>query len=252
MPFLKKILQEKQKEVAHLPDEKVYDSKHRKKFFEILQENANQIQVIAEVKRASPSKGVIDLNVDPVKQAQAYEQAGAAMISVLTEPYFFKGNITDLKKVSDAVTIPVLCKDFIISKKQLIRAKNHGASVVLLIVAALSPEKLKSLYEEAIHLDLEVLVEVHNQTELELAEQIDAKLIGVNNRDLHHFTVDISTSEKLLLQDKKDRFYISESGFKTREDVTRIKEYYAAVLVGETLMKSSHIAQKISELQVEK
>ena len=132
------------------------------------------MHLIAEIKRASPSKGDINQGIDPVTQAQAYEAAGVSGISVLTDQQFFKGSLADLEAVSKAISVPILCKDFIIDKKQLIRAKNAGASIVLLIVAALEPARLVALYQEAEALGLEVLVETHNAAEFQHAQALGA------------------------------------------------------------------------------
>ena len=155
---------------------------------------AEHLHVIAEMKRASPSKGLIAEGADPVAQAIAYTEAGAACISVLTDATFFKGSFDDLAAVAEAVPTPLLCKDFMIHKVQIDRAKNAGASVILLIVAALTTEELAELYAYAMESGLEVLVEVHDEEELERALKIDAKLIGVNNRDLRTFEVDLGSN----------------------------------------------------------
>lgn len=251
MDFLKRILTEKKKEVAAMPLETVATTTLRPNLFLQIKRAPETMQVIAEIKRASPSKGTINQEVDILAQAQAYEAAGAAAISVLTDPVFFKGTIEDLKRVAASVTIPILCKDFIISEKQLIRAKNAGASIVLLIVAALKEKQLLALFQQATDLGLEVLVEVHDQKELRLAEKLGAKLIGVNNRNLTTFDVDIATSIAMAPNDPT-RVYISESGFKSKEDVQQITTNYQGVLVGETLMRSGDIQQTLTELQVKR
>ncbi|MBC1211483.1 indole-3-glycerol phosphate synthase TrpC [Listeria booriae] len=251
MTFLEEILAKKAQEVADMPLEKVELDRQKPYFYNFLQANKEAVQLIAEVKRASPSKGAINLDVDPVAQAKSYEKAGAGAISVLTDQAFFKGDIEDLRAVAKAVSIPVLCKDFIISEKQLIRAKNAGASIVLLIVAALSEDDLATLYKQAVALDLEVLVEVHNEVELEVAERLGAKLIGVNNRDLHSFVVDIAVSERVAKQfSRMDACYISESGIREPADVARVAKNYQVVLVGEALMRAENVEQAASQLKV--
>ncbi|MBC2339423.1 indole-3-glycerol phosphate synthase TrpC [Listeria welshimeri] len=246
MTFLEEILAQKEIEVAEMPLEKVKDKRETYPFYDFLKAHPEKMQLIAEVKRASPSKGEINMGVDPVTQAKSYEAAGAGMISVLTDPVFFKGSIEDLREVARNVKIPVICKDFIISEKQLIRARNAGATVVLLIISALSEAALKTLFEQATALDLEVLVEVHDQKELAIAQKLGAKLIGVNNRNLHTFEVDIAVSKKLARDFSTNVCFISESGFKTAEDVGRVSKEYNAVLVGEALMreKSPEVAAK--------
>ncbi|EUJ45001.1 indole-3-glycerol phosphate synthase TrpC [Paenilisteria rocourtiae] len=251
MTFLEEILAKKAQEVAEMPLEKAKLPREKPYFYDFLRENTTVVQLIAEVKRASPSKGAINLDVDPVAQAKSYEATGAGAISVLTDQQFFKGDIEDLRAVAQAVGIPVLCKDFIISEKQLIRAKNAGASIVLLIVAALSEQALTTLFKQASALDLEVLVEVHNEVELKIAEQLGAKLIGVNNRDLHSFVVDIAVSERVAREfSRSDAFYISESGIREPEDVARVAKSFSVVLVGEALMRANQVEQAASALKV--
>ena len=215
--------------------------------------NATHLQVISEIKRASPSKGIINANVNPMKQAKLYEQSGAAAISVLTDEVFFKGSIEDLKKVASTVSIPVLCKDFIIDSSQIDRAHAAGASVILLIVAALNQQTLSKLHDYASSLKLEVLVEVHNVEELERALAIPSKLIGVNNRDLKTFKVDLNETEKIAAQFPflEERVLISESGIETTGDATRVaKAGASAILVGETLMKSSDVEHTMHSFQI--
>lgn len=249
MDFLTQILATKAEEVANMPEERIRDSKPRPSFFHKVQQDTDRIHIIGEVKRASPSKGVINQAVDCVAQAIAYQDAGVSAISVLTDEQYFHGAIDDLRKVSQVVDIPLLCKDFIISQKQLVRAKNAGASIVLLIVAALSDLQLAALYADANALGLEVLVEVHNAEELQRAQAIGAKIIGVNNRDLKTFQVSIDVSVDLAPK-QTETIFISESGFRTKADVARVTRDYHGILVGETLMRSGAIAATVKELQV--
>ena len=197
------------------------------------------LSVIAEIKRASPSKGAIALDVDVVAQAKQYEASGATVISVLTDETYFKGSMDDLTAVASAVDIPVLCKDFIIDRVQIDRAKAHGARLILLIVAALEQETLADLHAYAQAEELEVLVEVHNEEELRRAEAIDAQIIGINNRNLKKFEVDLQTSVELLKQKQPNVRYISESGIKTVEEAQLLHGAGAdGILVGETLMRA--------------
>ncbi|QZY87713.1 indole-3-glycerol phosphate synthase TrpC [Exiguobacterium acetylicum] len=197
------------------------------------------LSVIAEIKRASPSKGAIALDVDVVAQAKQYEASGATVISVLTDETYFKGSMDDLAAVAAAVDIPVLCKDFIIDRVQIDRAKAHGARLILLIVAALEQETLADLYAYAYAEGLEVLVEVHDEEELRRAEAICAQIIGINNRNLKKFEVDLQTSVGLLEQKQPDVRYISESGIKTVEEARLLHAAGAdGILVGETLMRA--------------
>lgn len=249
MDFLEKILAEKVLEVEKMPLEMLQPQPQRPSFKAYVKAHPENVQVIGEVKRASPSKGDINVDVDILAQAQAYQKAGVAAISVLTDPVFFKGTIADLKQIAAVVEVPILCKDFIIDQKQLIRAKNAGASLVLLIVAALSEEKLRELYQQALDLDLEVLVETHDQEELAVALTLSEAIIGVNNRNLKTFEVSLSTSVALG-NTAHQQIFVSESGFKTSEDVKQISDNYQAVLVGETLMRVQNPQAKVQELQV--
>lgn len=249
MDFLETILAAKKTEIENLAPVQQTINKKRPSFYQYVKNHPEKTQIIAEIKRASPSKGAINLSVDPLEQAKIYEKAGVAAISVLTDPVYFKGAIQDLADVAAIVDLPLLCKDFIISKQQIDRAKMAGASLILLIVAALEPANLKELYNYAESLGLEILVETHNAEELALAKSLPAKIIGVNNRNLKTFEVNLETSLALGEKDNAT-IYISESGFKTAEDVAQVKENYQAVLVGETLMKAENIPKKIQELQV--
>lgn len=214
---------------------------------------AETLQIISELKRASPSKGLIAEGANPIEQAKKYEQAGAACISVLTEEKFFKGSFQDLVDIANHVDIPILNKDFIIHEVQIDYAKAAGASVILLIVAALSDQKLKAFYTYANMLGLDVLVEVHNEEELDRALAIHPKIIGVNNRDLKTFTVDLAQSEKLAtkLNDYEDIVFISESGIWNAEDAARVAKVGAhGILVGESLMRSGDVEEVLTSLQV--
>ncbi|WP_213421829.1 indole-3-glycerol phosphate synthase TrpC [Bhargavaea massiliensis] len=197
--------------------------------------------VIAEVKRASPSKGIINADADPAEQALRYEQAGAYCISVLTEEAFFKGSYQDLAAVAEAVRIPILCKDFVIDELQIDRALQAGASVVLLIVAALPQERLRELHAYAKSAGLDVLVEVHDEEEMDRALELDPTFIGINNRDLKTFNVDLGNTARLAARagKKPGRYLISESGIMSPEDAAQVRENGAdAILVGESLMRS--------------
>ncbi|WP_202065615.1 indole-3-glycerol phosphate synthase TrpC [Enterococcus sp. BWB1-3] len=250
MDFLEKILLEKEKEVSGMELENLQPLRVTESFDARVKNHPEHIHVIGEIKRASPSKGIINLNVDSVKQAKDYEKAGVSAISVLTDEVFFKGSIDILREVAEAVSVPVLCKDFIIDEKQLIRARNAGATMVLLIVAALTEEHLKQLLEKAQKLGLEVLVEVHNLAELAIAEKLGVPLIGVNNRNLKTFEVSVGTSIELGKKQTTKAVYISESGFETGEQVEKIAQHYQGILVGETLMKAADSQEKVRELQV--
>lgn len=210
----------------------------------------SEIAIIAEVKRASPSKGLIAEDFDYIQIAKEYEKAGASAISVLTEPYFFKGSNDYLKAISENVSIPILRKDFVIDEYMIYEAKSLGASAVLLIVSILTDAQLKSYLDLAHELGLSAIVETHNADEIKSAIDVGAGIIGVNNRNLVDFTVDIENSIKLRRLVSDDVVFISESGIKTSEDIRRLKENNVdAVLIGETLMKTDDKKAMILELK---
>ena len=208
------------------------------------------ISIIAEVKKASPSKGLIAEDFDYVKIAKEYEEAGASAISVLTEPYFFKGSDDYLKEISENVNIPLLRKDFVVDEYMIWEAKLLGASAILLIVSILDVVQLKKYLDLAHDLGLSAIVETHDGDEIMRAMTVGAEIIGVNNRNLKDFTVDIENSINLRRCVSEDVVFISESGIKTPQDVARLKENNVdAVLIGETLMKSDDKKAMISELK---
>ena len=250
--FLSRILGQKAREVEKMEREELQPLRQTYRLSEYLKNHQDRLQIIAEVKKASPSLGDINLDVDIVQQAQTYEANGAVMISVLTDEVFFKGHLDYLREISSQVEIPTLNKDFIIDEKQIIRARNAGATVILLIVAALSEERLKELYDYAIDLGLEVLVETHNLAELEVAHRLGAQIIGVNNRNLTTFEVDLQTSVELAKYFKDDCLYISESAIFSEEDAKRVAPYFNGILVGTALMQAEDVAQRIKELQIDK
>ncbi|WP_407391267.1 indole-3-glycerol phosphate synthase TrpC [Methanobrevibacter sp.] len=208
------------------------------------------ISIIAEVKRASPSKGLIAEDFDYIAIAKEYEEAGASAISVLTEPYFFQGSDDYLKEISENVSIPLLRKDFIVDEYMIWEAKLLGASAILLIVSILDVVQLKKFLDLAHDLGLSAIVETHDSDEIMRAMTVGAEIVGVNNRNLNDFTVDIENSIGLRRCVSGDVIFISESGIKTVEDVTRLKENDVdAVLIGETLMKCDDKKAMISELK---
>lgn len=210
----------------------------------------DDISIIAEVKKASPSKGLIAEDFDYLQIAKDYEAAGASAISVLTEPYFFMGSDDYLKEIAQNVSIPVLRKDFVVDEYMIWEAKALGASAVLLIVSILDIVQLKKYLDLAHELGLSAIVETHDGDEIMRALTVGAEIIGVNNRNLNDFTVDIENSINLRRCVSGDVIFISESGIKTKEDVTRLKENDVdAVLIGETLMKSDDKKAMISELK---
>lgn len=212
--------------------------------------SANGINVIAEFKRRSPSKGIIREAADPVAIAQDYDSAGAAAISVLTEENYFDGSLDDLRAVRSAVRLPLLRKDFIFDEYQLYEAANAGADAVLLIVAALDDALLSSLREIAEdRIGIDAFVEVHDEREMKRAGQCGAKLIGVNNRDLRTFEVSLDTSLNVARYAPANAVLISESGLKTTNDLRRLNEVgYRGFLIGESLMRAQSPRQALAEL----
>jgi indole-3-glycerol phosphate synthase len=209
----------------------------------------DRLNVIAECKRRSPSRGVLRANYDPIAIARGYEEAGAAAISVLTEPTFFDGSLDHLSGVRAAVRIPVLRKDFIVSEYQLLEAKAAGADAVLLIVAALSLPELKTLATQAGGLGLDTLVEVHDETELQAAIDAGARIIGVNNRNLRTLAVDVRASEAVIGRMPAGVIAVSESGLRTSEDLARLRQRgYRGFLIGERLMTVPNPGHALHEL----
>jgi indole-3-glycerol phosphate synthase len=199
------------------------------------------LNIIAEFKKASPSKGVINEIADPSATARSYELAGARAISVLTEPHYFKGSLDDLRLIRSAVSIPILRKDFIVDEFQIYEAAEAGADAILLIVAALHIDELRrfrSIAEEELGLD--ALIEVHTVEEMKIASEMDAKLIGVNNRNLKTFDVSLDVSRDLVRSAPAGAMLVSESGLKTRDELLELKSLgYSAFLIGETMMRTS-------------
>jgi len=205
--------------------------------------------LIAEVKKASPSAGVIAESFDPVQIAKTYESAGANAISVLTDEQFFQGSLSYMTRVRAAVDVPLLRKDFILHEAQIFEAACAGADAILLIVAALEQKDLEHLLAVATQFQLDALVEVHTMEELDRALETDAKLIGINNRNLATFQVDLTTTEILSEQVPDDITLVSESGIKTPEDTRRVLDSGCnAILVGETLMRAGDVHAAVEEL----
>jgi indole-3-glycerol phosphate synthase len=202
--------------------------------------------VIAEIKKASPSKGVIRENFDPVDIAKSYEIGGAACLSVLTDVDFFQGADQYLQAARAACRLPVIRKDFIVDEYQLFESRVLGADCVLLIVSALQPDELYSLHATALSLGLDVLVEVHDQRELEIALAVDNPMIGINNRNLHTFEVSLDNTFELLEQIPENRIVITESGIHSATDVQRMKNNNVhAFLVGEAFMRNENPGQAL-------
>lgn len=217
--------------------------------FGIALSGCDEIRLIAEVKKASPSKGVIRENFDPVKIARLYESSGASCISVLTEQKFFQGRLEYLDAIRKSVALPLLRKDFIIDAYQIFEARAAGADAVLLIAACLERERMEDFLGVAKELGLDALVESHTYKELDKSLLAGASLVGVNNRDLSSFTVSLQTTLDLLKDIPEDRTAVSESGITTREDALMLRKAGVdAILVGESLMREKDIGKKVKEL----
>ncbi len=210
---------------------------------------AEQTAVIAEIKKASPSKGLIRKDFDPALIAAQYEAAGATCISVLTDVQYFQGSNSYLQQARMACNLPVIRKDFMVDRYQIAEAKALGADCVLLIVAALTPAKLKELAEYARDMNIDALVEVHDEVELEIALTAGFDLIGINNRNLHTFVTDLETTLRLAEIAPKEKLLVTESGISTAADVQRmISHDIYGFLIGETFMRAPHPGDKLREL----
>ena len=241
--------EKKEKNIESLKLEVLNISLGEKFFFEESL-RVKDFSFICEIKKASPSKGVIVEKFPYIDIAQEYETAGASAISVLTEPNFFKGNNKYLKDISGIVNIPVLRKDFIIDEYQIYQAKLIGADAILLICAILDETTLKNFLHLAKSLKLSCLVETHNEEEIKKTLNIGADIIGINNRDLKTFTVDINTSLKLRKLIPSNKILISESGIKTAEDIRILKDIgFNGALIGESMMLSDNKIEFLSKLR---
>ncbi len=208
------------------------------------------LSCICEVKKASPSKGLIRPDFHPVELAKEYESAGADCISCLTEEHYFQGSSAYLKAITDSVTLPVLRKDFIIDEYQIYEAKYLGASAVLLIAAVLEYARLKSYFDLAHALGLDCLIEIHTPEEAETVQKLQPKLLGVNNRNLKTFAVNLQTTAELSSFRQAGQIFVSESGIKTNQDMKTVQNNGAdAVLIGETLMRSDNITETLHQLR---
>lgn len=231
------------KQVAQLPPPRGFIAQLQRRI------DAGLPAVIAEIKRASPSKGLIRPDYDPAAIARSYEAAGAACLSVLTDVDFFQGADLHLQQARDACSLPVLRKDFVIDAYQLYEARLLGADCVLLIVAALGDPLLKELYLQAQELGLDVLVEVHDAEELERALALEPRMIGINNRDLRTFHTDIRTTLDLRKQVPEDCLLVTESGIHIRGEVELMRSHGVhAFLVGESFMRAADPGEKLKEL----
>ncbi|MCC5606682.1 indole-3-glycerol phosphate synthase TrpC [Nostoc sp. CHAB 5834] len=261
--ILEEIVLHKRQEVAQMQQELPLTSLRQqlnsaptvRNFLTALQENRNQPSLIAEVKKASPSRGIIRADFDPVAIAQAYERGGAACLSVLTDQKFFQGSFDNLRRVRKQVALPLLCKEFIIDRYQIYLARTAGADAVLLIAAILSDQELQAFLQLIHDLGMNALVEVHTLAELDRVLKLDnLSLVGINNRNLEDFTLDIGTTQQLLAQRQQqlqslDITVVSESGLYTPADLSLVAEAGArAVLIGESLVKQSDVEQAVRSL----
>jgi indole-3-glycerol phosphate synthase len=256
MHILDKIVAQKRREIARLPDRPITAAAIRaarsapRDFFAALRRPPRgAMALIAEIKKASPSAGVICADFDPVRVAREYESAGAACLSVLTDEQFFQGSIEHLRTVRGAVKLPLLRKDFIIDERQILESAANGADAILLIARILTDPQLQRFHGLASEAGLAVLVETHDQGELERALAVGADLIGVNNRNLDTFTVDLAVTERLAAG-ARGKFLVAESGIHSRADVERLQRAGAsAILVGESLMRDTcGVAAKVAQL----
>ena len=209
----------------------------------------DHIRLIAEVKKASPSRGLLRADLNPTELAQVYAEGGAAAISVLTEENYFLGRVEHLEAIRGAVELPVLRKDFIFDSYQVYESRAYGADALLLIAAILSQGQLNELVSLSRSLGLRCLVEVHTQSEVEMVALTEAEIIGINNRDLRTFGVDINTTRRLRPLIPKEKAVVSESGIRSRKDIEKLRKWGAdAVLVGEALVTGNDVPAKLKEL----
>lgn len=270
MNILDKIVATKNEELSRYPDilitsesiqQKAMSAEPRRGFIQALKHpKIGSVGLIAEVKKASPSKGIIRPDFDPVAIAQTYESAGASCISVLTDSQYFQGSLNYLKQIRSATSVPLLRKDFLIDPRQVDESLEAGADCILLIAAILDDKDMQFLHDLAISAGMDVLVEAHDEEEIRRAWDIGARLIGVNNRDLKTFEVDLNVTLKMsaILQQlaeqedpKRDFLLVGESGIFTFNDVEKLREGSAgAILVGESLMRAEDIGDQIRRLMI--
>ncbi|SEH87008.1 indole-3-glycerol-phosphate synthase [Bathymodiolus azoricus thioautotrophic gill symbiont] len=257
--ILKKIIARKEVEIAECKNnisekqmlDTAYKNRDTRDFYQALKDKADAKQngVIAEIKKASPSKGVLRENFNPVEIAKSYEKAGAACLSVLTDKDFFQGDNQYLSDVREAVSIPVLRKEFIIDPYQIYEARTLGADCILLITACLSDEQMEDFAMRAIAINMDVLVEVHNIEELERTLQLRLPMIGINNRNLRTFDVSLETTVELMKEIKEDTLIITESGILTADDVNFMREHNIySFLVGEAFMRQDDPGKALQDI----
>jgi indole-3-glycerol phosphate synthase len=254
MSVLNSIIAHKKKEVETLKKDRSLDETvlnfnlYPKRSFSEAITHSKEISIIAEIKKASPSLGIICSDFEPVRIAKIYEENGASAISVITDKTFFQGNIKFLPKVKTAVKLAVLRKDFIIDAYQVYETKLYGTDALLLIATTLSTQQLKNLLTLTHKLGMEALVEVHGEKDLEKALKAGARIIGINNRNLKTLKVDLKTCLSLKTTVPEDKILVAESGIKTREDILLLeKAGFQAVLIGTALMQAKDIDKKLKE-----
>ncbi len=258
--MLSKIIRIKKEEVEYLKIKiplpelkaKIRDMEDTRGFLNSLKQGDNKsrtTKIIAEIKKASPSKGIIRKDFNPFEIAEIYQENGASAISVLTDQPFFQGNIEYLSKVKGIVTLPLLRKDFIISEYQVFESRAHGADAFLLIVAVLEKNQMGDYMSLGMEMGMSALIEAHTKEDIEKALSTGTNLIGINNRDLDTFKVDIKTTEKLMQYIPDGVTVVSESGIEKRDDIAYLQGIGAdAFLIGETLMRERDIGKKLKEL----
>lgn len=254
--ILSKIIQEKKRQVEEAkkmitPSELIeqVSKLYTKSSFKKNISRGHNVNLIAELKKASPSKGIIRGDFNPVKIALTYQAQGASAVSVVTDERFFEGRLKYLKEVKETVTIPVLRKDFIIDEYQVYESALWGADAILLIADILTTEELKKFLDLSKDLGMDVLCEVHNEEDIQKALEAGASIIGINNRDLHTFKVDVTTTQRLIRSIPDNKVKVSESGIKTYEDIMFLKSIGVnAVLIGEAFMEADDIAAKVREI----
>jgi len=254
--ILDKIIQQKKQEITQLKEsislEKLKDKalsfSGRRSFKQAISKDS-RINLIAEIKKASPSKGMLKEDFNPVKIAEAYEASGASCLSILTDKKFFQGDISYLQEVRDAVKLPILRKDFIIDKYQVYESICSGADAVLLIAQVLTSDSFKELLGICTELKIDALCEVHNQEDLDKVLTLDCEIIGINNRNLQTFDEDLKVTEKLIKRIPKEKLVVSESAIKSNKDVRYLESLgCSTVLIGETFMRADDIKAKVVEV----
>lgn len=247
--YKKDLISQKRSFLASLKAKTQHEKHTRYHVFQNAISKPGQLNLIAEIKKASPSQGMIRPEFSVLGLARIYEEAGAAAISVLTEDKYFLGKAPYVRDVSDHVGLPVLTKDFFISDEQIYETFAFGSSAILLIVSILTDQELRQLMTVADALDMDCLVEVHDEEELQRAIDCGAKIIGVNNRNLKTLEVDFKTSERLIPRIPKGRIIVSESGIKNKAHVDMLKDMGAhAVLIGETFLRAHDVGAKVREV----